>query len=162
MPTGEYERFEDPEEYARVRMQRKIKAFVHHTRGLPYWRIADKMTISMSHVKELIDEMYEDITIPPEEEVRKLAQARLEAELAYLHSLKATADARSGATISAQIRATVKELVALHGYAKPIKFDLRNRVMSEMDANIEELMAVELATQLKEEAEKNARRNADI
>lgn len=160
MGSGEYERFADPEEYERVLEDRQIKAFVYHTRGYPYWKIARKMGHSQSYIKKLIDDFREANAHPGEADIRYMAVARYEAELVFLNKQKSHChEPKDAAAISAQIRATQKEIVAVLGYAKPLKVELRNKLVTEHDEEIEKKLAVERARQLEEEAERDAKRN---
>lgn len=159
MPSGVYERFEDPEEAAQARRDRKVRAYVFIRRGYTYDEVARKMGHSRSHIQELVKEVIDAIEIPPEADAIKMALRRYEAVLVELNRAMKRASPREVPALAGKVHENIRNQMALLGYAKPTKLQLVTEDdRDDVNAEYAELIALERARQISDEQDQeNAR-----
>jgi hypothetical protein len=152
MPRGVYPRYRSPEEAAEARRMQKVRAWTYHVRAFSYDKIAKRMGISASFAWELVQEMREEIELPPEEAAVKVALARFEEVLVVLYRKLKVADEKTAPNLSRAIHENIRNQMALLGYAKPTRLQLMtNGDRDKVNEEYAELIAIEKARQMAEE-----------
>jgi hypothetical protein len=159
MPRGVYERYDDADEAAQARLQKKVRAWVLRDEGYTFLEISELMGISASHAYDLAKEMQSELEIPPEEEVIKQTLSRYDGYLRRLTERMESADDKALVALVAQCSKLEKDRRDLLGYAKPVKVHLTNDSdRSAAEEKYAELIALERVRIQRDNAERDAGR----